>query len=65
MSLVRQLLTELLRRRVQTMAAIARRVSQKLRRTEEARIHHWYEETGEIPSPRLTPQSRPKQHRYK
>ena len=58
-SLVRQILTELLRRRVSTVAALARRMSQKLRRTEEARIYHWYEETGDIPPPRPRPGVRP------
>ena len=29
---------------------VARKVSEKLRRTEEARIYHWYERTENIPA---------------
>ena len=57
-SLVRQIVTELLRCPKPSAREVARKVSAKLRRTEEARIYHWYERTRKFPPPR--PGSRPR-----
>ncbi len=34
---------------------IAEEVSRVLRRNEEARIYHWYKQTGKLPPPRSQP----------
>ena len=53
MSVVRQILTELLRG--MPAARVAQKMSQVLRRTEEARIYHWHHATGGFPPPRPKP----------
>jgi SRSO17 transposase len=58
-SLVRLIFTELLRCPAPTAREVARKVSAKLRRTEEARIYHWYERTRKFPTPRPEPGARP------
>jgi len=50
---VRSILTELLRG--VPIARVAEKVSRVLRRTEEARIYHWYHATGRFPPPRPRP----------
>ena len=40
---------------IPTTAQIAEQVSQVLRRNEEARIYHWFAETGTFPPPRTRP----------
>jgi hypothetical protein len=52
-SVVRQILTALLRGELATR--VADNVSQVLRRTEEARIYHWQRATGRFPPPRPKP----------
>ncbi len=54
-SLVRLMFTELLRYPCPKASEVARKVSAKLRRTEEARIYHWYDRTGTFPPPRPGP----------
>jgi hypothetical protein len=46
---VRALFSELLREPCAEAATIARRISRVLRRSEEARIYHWHQATGELP----------------
>ena len=46
MQQLRQIMTELLRRRPLTYGEIAEHVSGVLRRTEEARIYKWHKATG-------------------
>lgn len=53
MSVVRQIITELLRGVPATR--VAHQMSQLLRRTEEARIYHWHRATGGFPPPRAKP----------
>ena len=45
----------LLQPRPPSAAQIAEQVSQVLRRNEEARIYHWFAETGTFPPPRTRP----------
>jgi hypothetical protein len=52
-SVVRQILTELLRGT--SVTRVAQKMSQLLRRTEEARIYHWHHATGGFPPPRPQP----------
>ena len=58
MSVVRQILTDLLRG--VPVAQAAERASQVLRRTEEARIYHWVKATGDFPPPRPRPPAPPR-----
>ena len=51
-SQVRQIFTELLRGPKPTVADIAAKVSAVLQRTEESRIYHWHERTGQFPPSR-------------
>jgi hypothetical protein len=44
-----------LERRPTTLAGIVAEVNTVLRRTEEARIYHWVNATGEFPPSRRTP----------
>jgi hypothetical protein len=52
-SVVRQILTELLRG--EPVTRVAEKASQVLRRTEETRIYHWHGVTGGFPPPRPNP----------
>jgi hypothetical protein len=52
---VREIFARLLLPQPPSMAQIAEQVSQVLRRNEEARIYHWYAETGTFPPPRRRP----------
>jgi hypothetical protein len=54
-SQVRQIFTELLHKRPATPQEIAQKVSQVLRRNEEARIYHWYKQTGKVPPQKPRP----------
>jgi hypothetical protein len=58
--LVRLIFTELLHYPAPSAREVARKVSAKLRRTEEARIYHWYERTNKFPPPRPKPGARPR-----
>ena len=53
--MIREIFTELLRRPRPCAREVARKVTAKLRRTEEARIYHWYEQTRSFPPPRPGP----------
>ena len=55
---VRQLFTELLSERPPTPKEIAAKVTEVLRRNEEARIYHWYKNGHRFPPRRGTPQGR-------
>lgn len=55
-SMVRQILSALLAG--QSVAQVASKVSQVLRRSEEARIYHWHKATGGFPPPRQRPPAR-------
>ena len=44
-----------LQRRPTTLAGILEEVNDVLRRTEEARIYHWFNTTGEFPPSRREP----------
>jgi hypothetical protein len=46
---VRQIFAELLTDRPPTPQEIAEKVTEVLRRSEEARIYHWYKETKRFP----------------
>lgn len=52
---MREVFARLLQRNPPTARQIAEEVSQVLRRTEEARIYHWYKATGKFPPRRGTP----------
>ena len=47
-----EIFKELLRWPMPSAAEVARKVSAKLRRTEEARIYAWYAKTKQYPPPR-------------
>ena len=57
-SLIVEIFKELLHRPTPSAQEIARKVSEKLRRTEEARIYAWHAETESYPPPR--PQHQPR-----
>jgi hypothetical protein len=52
-SQVRAIFTELLRHPRPTYREIARKVSEVLRRNEEARIYAWHTKTGQFPPRKL------------
>jgi hypothetical protein len=52
---------EFIGQEVPDVQEIARKVTEVLQRTEEARIYHWYENTGTIPPPRPHPGPRPRE----
>jgi hypothetical protein len=56
-SMVRQIVSALLAG--ESVARVARKVSQVLRRTEESRIYHWHTATGGFPPPRPKPPAPP------
>ena len=52
---MREVFSRLLQPQPPSAAEIAEQVSRVLRRNEEARIYHWYAETGAFPPPRRRP----------
>jgi hypothetical protein len=52
---VRQVFAELLSDRPPTPSEIATKVSEVLRRSEEARIYHWYQRAQQFPPRRRSP----------
>lgn len=52
---MREVLARLLQREPPSAQQIAEEVSRVLRRTEEARIYHWYAATGKFPPRRAEP----------
>ena len=52
---MREIFARLLRPKPPSVAQIAAEVSIVLRRNEEARIYHWYAETGTFPPRRRLP----------
>jgi hypothetical protein len=58
---VRAIFSELLREPCASADTIARRISRVLRRSEEARIYHWHQATGQLPPPHPPPTRRTKQ----
>jgi hypothetical protein len=60
-SQVRWIMGEFIGQEVPDVQEIARKVTEVLQRTEEARIYHWYENTGTIPPPRPHPGPRPRE----
>jgi hypothetical protein len=57
-SLIVEIFKELLRRPAPSAQEVASKVSEKLRRTEEARIYAWHKQTKSYPPPR--PQHQPR-----
>ena len=57
-SLIVAIFNELLHRPAPSAKEVARKVSEKLRRTEESRIYAWYAQTKTYPPPR--PQHQPR-----
>jgi hypothetical protein len=57
-SLIVEIFKELLHRPAPSAQEVARKVSEKLRRTEEARIYAWHAETESYPPPRPEHQPR-------
>ena len=60
---VRRIFTELLQSREPDLPEIARKVSEVLHRTEEARIYSWYQAKGWFPPKRPHPGPRPRPRR--
>jgi hypothetical protein len=60
---VRSIFTELLRTPAPSEQEIVAVINATLRRTEEARIYHWYAATEGFPPRRPKPGRRPRQHR--
>jgi hypothetical protein len=56
---VRAIFTELLHIPAASPEQIAEVINRTLRRTEQARIYHWYKATGEFPPRRPKPGRRP------